>query len=317
VKILVTGAGGFISSVLIPSLLRAGHIVTGLDDLRLGGHGLLSVYGDPNFTFCKGSVNDVALTRLITEEQDAVIHLAALVGEPPCNKWPKEAETVNVCGTTTMLEAAKSAGVKHFLFSSTCSNYGKQPGGELTEDAPLVPLSLYAETKIRAEREVLAANMPNMATTVFRFATAFGVSPRMRFDTLLNEFVRDATVNGFLLVYGRDSFRTLVHVRDIVQMVQLTLEKRKECAGEVFNVGGEHVSKGGLVHILQKYLPDLDVDFKEQRGDPRDYKASFAKALKLGYKPRYTVEDGVLEVMNAIQDGLFSDCNSSLYRNVP
>jgi len=250
------------------------------------------------------------------EGQDVAIHLAAIVGEPPCNKWPKEAERVNVDGTKIMLEEAQKAGVKHFLFSSTCSNYGRQPGSMLDETAPLVPLSLYAETKVRAERDVLAAHSTSMATTVFRFATAFGVSPRMRFDTLVNEFVRDAVVNAFLLVYGRDSFRTVVHVRDIVQMVRLTLEKRRECAGEVFNVGGMHISKGGLVNILRKYLPDLDVDFKEQQGDPRDYKASFAKAMRIGYRPQYTVEDGVIEVINALTDGLFADPNSSLYGNV-
>jgi len=316
-KILCTGCAGYIATTLVPLLLKQGHTVTGLDDLRQGGHGILGFYGHPNFSFYKGGINDTALTRLVMEDQDAVIHLAALVGEPPCNKWPQVAERVNYGGTVSLLEIAKSAGVKHFLFSSTCSNYGKQPGGELTEDAPLVPLSLYAETKIHAEKEVLTSNNDEMATTVFRFATAFGVSPRMRFDTILNEFVRDAAVNDWLSVHGKESYRTLVHVRDIAEMVVLTLEKRKEAAGQVFNVGGEHTTKLGLVNIILKYLPDLDFGFTDQINDPRDYKACFKKALAFGFKPRYSVEDGILEVMNAIQDGLFNDCNSSLYRNVP
>jgi len=316
VRILVTGCGGYLASLLVPSLLEQGHFVTGLDNLHLGGQGLCGFWGHPRFRFIKGDVTNPEVAERVCERQEVVVHLAAIVGEPPCTKYPEIAEEVNYWGTERMLSAAFMQGVQHFLFSSTCSNYGKQPGKELDEDSALVPLSIYAETKIAAEKKVIATNCPTMATTVFRFATAFGVSPRMRFDTMLNEFVRDAVINGWLLVYGKESWRTLVHVRDIVQMISLTIEKREAASGQVFNVGGEHVSKMGLVNIIRKYIPKLDVEFKDQQGDPRDYKASFAKALAFGYKPNHNVEDGVIEVKKALEDGVFEDANSSVYRNL-
>jgi len=314
-RICVTGAAGFIGSLLVPSLLEQGYTVTGLDNLHLGGQGLACFYGHPRFTFVKGSITDPAIAHRVCKGQEVVVHLAALVGEPPCNRNPDVARNVNFGGTINMLAAAREMGVQHFLFSSTCSNYGKQPGWELDETASLVPLSLYAETKIAAEREVMAANMSDFATTVFRFATAFGVSPRMRFDTMLNEFVRDAMCS-WLLIYGKESYRTVVHVRDIVSMISLTIDKREEAAGQVFNVGGEHISKMGLVNIIKKYIPKLDVEFKDHQGDPRDYKANFKKALAFGYSPNHSIEDGVIEVKKALEDGLFADPFSSLYRNV-
>lgn len=315
-RICVTGAAGHIGSLLVPSLLDQGHFVTGLDNLHLGGHGLASFYGHPRFTFVKGSITDPNMTHKVCKGQEVVVHLAALVGEPPCHKNPDVARNVNLGGTINMLAAAREMGIQHFLFSSTCSNYGKQPGWELDETASLVPLSLYAETKIAAEKEVMKANTPNFATTIFRFATAFGVSPRMRFDTLVNEFVYDVIVKGWLLVYGKESYRTVVHVRDIVQMIILTINKREEAAGQVFNVGGEHVSKMGLVKILQKYIPNLDVEFKDHQGDPRDYKANFDKALAFGYQPNHSIEDGVVEIKQALEDGLFDDFNSNVFRNL-
>lgn len=314
-RILVTGNAGYLGSLLVPSLLEQGRFVTGLDNLHLGGQGLLPIYGHPRFMFIKGDVTNSLIAGQACKGQDIVIHLAALVGEPACHKNPENARHVNIGGVSNMLCAARAQHVQHFLFSSTCSNYGKQPGWELDETASLVPLSLYSETKVAAEKEVMAANTPDFATTVFRFATAFGVSPKMCFDTMLNEFVRDAMFS-WLLIYGKESCRTLVHVRDIVSMILLTIDKREEAAGQVFNVGGEHITKMGLVKILQKHIPNLDVEFKDQQGDPRDYKASFKKALAFGYKPNYSVEDGVLEVKRALNDGLFSDPFSSLYRNV-
>lgn len=315
-KILVTGGAGYVGSVLVPSLLGKGFEVAVVDDLRLGGHGLLSSYGHPRFAFHKESVLDYGKMLGIARGHDVVIHLAALVGEPPCVRYPDEARRVNVDGVRTMAEASREAGVSHFIFSSTCSNYGKQPGGELDEEAPLVPLSLYAETKIESEGIVLSMNEPSFVTTVFRFATAFGVSPRMRFDTMLNEFVRDAVVDRWLLVYGKESYRTLVHVRDIVQMVYLTINMRERVAGEVFNVGSGHISKQGLAELVHYHVPTMEIGYKEQQSDPRDYRASFDKATRLGYSPRYTIEDGVREVAQALSDGLFLDPHSHLYRNV-
>jgi nucleoside-diphosphate-sugar epimerase len=138
----------------------------------------------------------------------------------------------------------------------------------------------------------------------------------MRFDTLLNELVRDAVVDGWLLVYGRESYRTLAHVGDITQMVSLVIAKRDEATGRVFNVGGGHITKVGLARLIQQYVPDVEIEYKDQKADPRDYRASYDRALSFGFKPQYTVRDGVAEVSSALKNGLFSDPHSSLYRNV-
>lgn len=315
-RILVTGGAGYIGSTLVPSLLSDGHYVTVVDDLRLGGHGILGFYSHPRFNLVKESVVRPKVMEWACQKQEAVIHLAALVGEPPCTKWPDEARFVNTYGVECMVEAARKSGVSHFLFSSTCSNYGKRPGADLDESAELVPLSLYAETKIAAEKIVLDANSDSLTTTVFRFATVYGVSPRMRFDTMLNEFVRDAVVDKWLLIYGRESYRTLCHIRDIVQMIKLTLAKRSAAGGEVFNVGDAHISKQGLAEMIVDHVPGLSIDYKDQQSDPRDYRASFEKAVAFGYRPQYTVKDGVREVARALQLGLFRDPHSSIYRNV-
>lgn len=317
-KILISGGAGYIGSVLTQRLLQWGHRVTVLDDLRMGGHGLLGVYGDPNFRLCKADIRDEVEVRYALKDQKVVIHLAALVGEPACQKDPVETREINLTATSSLLKLAKSAGVEQFIFASTCSNYGKVPGVKLTEDVTLMPLSLYSETKVDAEGCVWAANEPRsgFATTIFRFATVYGVSPRMRFDLLINEFVRDAFVDGWLLIYGRESWRPFVHVRDIPYMFRLALEGPSAVAGQVYNVGGYNLSKMQIIACLKQRISPLVVEYKDGKADPRDYKVDFGKAEQLGFKTKFRPMDGIEEIVCALRDGLFDDPHSSLWRNV-
>jgi nucleoside-diphosphate-sugar epimerase len=188
VKIVMTGAAGYIGAAAVARLLEAGHIVAGLDCLQFGGSALLSSYLTGRFTLARGDIRDRALVARVLEGADAVVHLAGIVGDPACAAEPALACAVNLDATVALHEAARKAGVGRFVFASTCSVYGHcgQPAGET---APLHPLSLYAQTKADGETALLGAAADSMATTVLRFATVYGLAPRMRFDLVVNAFV--------------------------------------------------------------------------------------------------------------------------------
>lgn len=311
-RILVTGCAGYIGSVLTPYLLERGHLVVGLDSLRHGGSGLLGFIEHPRFRFVKGDVRDRVVVTEALGGVDAVVHLAALVGEPECRQNPKVTKAINLRATRSLVNAAKNAGAEHFILASTCSNYGvTEPGEIATEESKLKPLSLYAETKIGAESAVQMAASDNFIVTVLRFATVYGLSPRMRFDLLVNEFARDA-VAGWLLVYGAQSWRPFVHVRDVAWFARVVLDGR---LGGIFNVGGHNRRKIELVEALREVVPSLDVEFKETKRDPRDYRVGFSKACLAGLTPVHTPEDGLRRIVTAIQMGLFQDVHSGQYRN--
>ncbi len=311
-KILITGCAGYIGSVLTGHLLEHGHWVVGLDSLRHGGSGLLGFIGHPLFRFVKGDIRDKAIVSEALSGVEAVVHLAALVGEPECKQNPKVTRDINLRATRSLANAAKGAGVEHFILASTCSNYGvTEPGEIATEESELKPLSLYAETKIGAESAVQLAASDDFAVTVLRFATVYGLSPRMRFDLLINEFARDA-VAGWLLVYGAQSWRPFVHVRDVAKFVKWVLAERL-CG--VFNVGGHNRRKVELVEALREIVPDLAVEFKKTERDPRDYRVSFSKAGQFGFASYCTPEDGLQRIVTAIQMGLFQDVYSGQHRN--
>ncbi len=251
------------------------------------------------FEFVRGDVRDEQTRASALDGVDTVVHLAAIVGDPACARDPGVARAVNLEATKALIEACAEQGVARFVFASTCSNYGKMVEGDAfaTEEWGLRPVSLYAETKVAAELEVLAAARAGFATSCLRFATVYGVSPRMRFDLTVNEFARDALVGGELVVYGEEFWRPYIHVRDAARAVLTVLAAPAEqVAGEVFNVGStdENFRKKDLVEMLLARLPDTTVTRVAQTEDPRDYRVSFDKiresARLLGHdecRPRY------------------------------
>ena len=318
-RILVTGCAGYIGSIVTAYLLNLGDAlgradeIMGYDSLLFGGQGLLHVVDRPQFQFVKGDIRDSQKVACLLQDTDAVVHLAALVGEPACKREPEITEDVNTLATKFLVNAARGAGVKHFLFASTCSNYGKQ-SEPVTEESELQPLSLYATSKIEAEKFVLDAATENYTTTVLRFATAYGLSPRMRFDLLLNEFAKDAVTRGWLLVYGSESWRPFVHVCDIARLVALVLAIGRATQG-VYNVGGHNRRKIDLVEKLVQIVPELEIEKKLNDGDPRDYQVDFSKAETLGFSPAFTPEDGLESVVQAVQGDFFLDFNQGRYKN--
>lgn len=317
--VLVTGGAGYVGSVVVDELLERGFRVRALDALLHGSvPSLLQSWGNPRFEFVKGDVRDAETRTRALEGVSAVVHLAAIVGDPACARQPEVAREVNLEATRSLLTDAEHAGVERFLFASTCSNYGRMDNGDLADETvELKPVSLYAETKVEAEGEVLGRQQ--LAPTCLRFATVYGTSPRMRFDLTVNEFTRDLEVLDELVVFGEQFWRPYVHVRDAASAIALVLEAPLDLvAGEVFNVGdtGENYRKLDLVEILRERFPNGKVDFVHKDEDPRDYRVSFEKfATRTGFKVERSVEDGIDEVLALVRSGLLDDPYHPVYRN--
>jgi nucleoside-diphosphate-sugar epimerase len=317
--VLVTGGAGYVGSVVVDELLERGFRVRALDALLHGSvPSLLQSWGNPRFEFVKGDVRDAETRTRALEGVSAVVHLAAIVGDPACARQPEVAREVNLEATRSLLTDAEHAGVERFLFASTCSNYGRMDNGDLADETvELKPVSLYAETKVEAEGEVLGRQQ--LAPTCLRFATVYGTSPRMRFDLTVNEFTRDLEVLDELVVFGEQFWRPYVHVRDAASAIALVLEAPLDLvAGEVFNVGDtrENYRKLDLVEILRERFPNGKVEFVHKDEDPRDYRVSFEKfATRTGFKVERSVEDGIDEVLALVRSGLLDDPYHPVYRN--
>jgi len=322
VKILVTGGAGYIGSVLVSDLLAKGHRVRVLDNLMYGGQSLLGVWSHDRFEFIRGDVRDSDVVCAALEGIDAVVHLAAIVGDPACARDPELARSVNLDASLALLTKSRRAGVSRFVFASTCSNYGKMKDSDqyVDETSELRPLSLYAETKVAVERAVLdPAQTEGVCATSLRFATVFGVSPRMRFDLTVNEFTMEMLTKKHLLVYGEQFWRPYVHVRDVAKAIMVVLEAPvAKVQNEVFNVGAtnQNYQKQQLVDLIQSRVPDATVEYVHKEEDPRDYRVSFAKISSiLGFETTRTVEDGVREVTQLVRDAVIQDFENPRYRN--
>jgi nucleoside-diphosphate-sugar epimerase len=318
--VLITGGAGYIGSVLVRQLLAAGWHVRVLDSLRAGGESLAELASNENFEFIRGDVRDDP--DKATTDCDAVVHLAAIVGDPACRAEPELARSVNLDGSIKLYEAARRTGVKRFVFASTCSNYGRaaDPSVLIQEDSPLRPVSLYAETKVAVEQFLLEQPLSaSCIPIVLRFSTVYGVSPRMRFDLTVNEFARDVALGRELVIFGEQFWRPYCHVADLARSAMLALSAPSEVAGfEVFNVGDtdENYTKQMLVDQLRAQVPELRVKFVPKNEDPRDYRVSFSKIReRLNFLPSRRVADGIREVLEVVGTGLIANPNDKRYGN--
>lgn len=325
-RVLITGGAGYIGSLLTAVLLQRGYSVTVVDDLLFGGESLLACLSHPHFTFIKGDVCDRATLERVPHRPgyDAAVHLAAIVGFPACQAVGKQvAWRYNVESAERVFELAEAVGCDRFIFSSTYSNYGlATDGNAVTEESPLHPQSLYAETKIAAEQYLLGrAKSSRCAPLIFRFATLFGVSPRTRFDLIVNQFVLEAMLHRELIIYQRGYSRSFVHVRDVVEGIVTSLSAPTDkIRGQVFNLGSDNgnFTKEQIVELVRKNVDGVKITHKDLSfgGDMRDITVSFAKIKRqLAFEPRIGVEEGIREVRDALQLGLIKDATDSRYRN--
>jgi len=321
-NILVTGGAGYIGSTLVPLLLSEGHRVRVLDTLLHGGESLLGVWSHPDFEFIRGDICDPAVVKNAVAGMSAVVHLAAVVGDPACARQPEIARAVNLEASRRLIEASRSAGVQRFVFASTCSNYGKMkdPNSYVDEESELTPVSLYAETKVAVEKALLQSGVAdNWCPTPLRFATIFGVSSRMRFDLTVNEFTMEMMTQKHLKVFGEQFWRPYVHVRDAARGIQLVLASPMEKVfGQVFNVGAtdQNYQKKQLVELILPHAPDAVVEFVHKTEDPRDYRVSFSKiARELSFTITRNVAQGVDEVARLVRGNIIGNFGERKFRN--
>lgn len=322
-KVLVTGGAGYIGSVLVRQLLQKNYSVRVLDSLKFGGEALYDVMLHPNFEFMKGDVrNEIDISKALIGI-DAIAHLAAIVGDPACKKFSDEANETNWNASVKLFEKAEKAGVKRFVFASTCSNYGKMsnPDELVTETSELKPVSLYAELKVKFEKYLLEEKKnSNICSTCLRFSTVYGFSPRIRFDLTVNEFTRNAAINGIQEIWGQQFWRPYCHVDDLARAVIITLESTEEkVRANVFNVGNtsENYQKGMIMDEVCKIVPDVKVKYVESGEDPRDYRVNFDKIKnELDYKITKKVPDGIKEIYTLIKTGIIIDPFEQKFRNI-
>lgn len=292
-NILLTGAG-FLGSRLLDYILPI-HNVTVVDRLDYGSAGIYPHLNHDNICFVDKDICDISNVN----DFDAIIHLAALVGEPLCEKHPDEAKRVNVEGTKHLCDLAEDANVK-FIFSSTCSNYGVTEG-YANEETPLNPQGLYAETKVEAEKYIISNNHDY---TILRFSTLYGCSYRMRLDLMVNQFTYDACVNQMIEVYSPNAYRPNIHVKDACYAILAVLLNPIDTQNKIYNVGGKesNMTKREIANIVTSLfvMPKAEV-VEMDRGDKRDYKVDFSKIQsELGYITCFNIGGGVREVRELI-----------------
>lgn len=321
--VLVTGAAGYIGSALTRSLVDEGYSVRGFDNLSFGGESLIGVYNRPRFEFVKGDVRSAADMAAAVEGVQAVVHLAAIVGDPACAQQPDVAREVNWDASRALFDLCCATGtVQRFIFASTCSNYGKMLGdGFVDEQSPLKPVSLYAELKVQFERHLLESEVrEDFIPIALRFATAYGLSPRVRFDLTVNEFAREVALGRELEIFGEQFWRPYCHVDDLARACVLALNSPAEkIRRNVFGVGNtsENYQKAMLAEELRRVDPEARIRFVTRTEDPRDYRVDFSKIKnELGFDISKKVPDGIREIYGIVKAGIISNPYSKTYHNI-
>jgi len=298
-NVFVTGGAGYLGTTLIPALLDCGHEVVAFDSLKSGIGPILPFFRRPGFSFVRGDIRDQKTLDDAAQTADALVHLAAIVGYPACSCTPDEARSVNVDGTRNVATAAGRD--RPVVFASTSSVYGAVQESLCTEDTPLRPLSLYGETKVQGEEIVQA----QCRSVVYRIATAYGLSPRLRLDLLINDFVHRALHDRHLRVYEGQYRRSFIHVDDIARSIVLALESAHGMDGKVFNVGdeGQNFTKLDVCQIIARLVPDIRIETctEGRDADQRDYAVSYARIRDEGFQTEIPLEDGIRELCAALQ----------------
>jgi nucleoside-diphosphate-sugar epimerase len=323
-NILLIGGAGYVGTVITSEFLKLGYKVTVLDNFVYDNQFSVAPYiGDPNYKIVNGDMGDSNFLKIVSKDITDVIILSGLVGDPITKKYPQESEQINDISVKKCIDYFNGKGIAKLIFISTCSNYGLIKENELAdENFELTPLSLYAKAKVSNEKYLInKKEKVDYTGVVLRFSTAFGLSPRMRFDLSISEFVKDMYNGKELEVYDEHTWRPYCHVRDFARLLDIVIKSKKEKVNfEVFNAGGDinNSTKKMLIEEIMTHLPDAKVSYSANGSDPRNYKVSFKKVKEtLGFEPEYSVKDGVKELIEALDLGLYSDSteNKNKYGN--
>jgi nucleoside-diphosphate-sugar epimerase len=316
--VLVTGAAGYIGSILLRRLLDRGYRVRVLDRLMYGDDAIRAILHHPRLDLLVADFRDPAVAARAVAGVSAVVHLGAIVGDPACAIDADFTIGTNFEATRIIANAAARAGVRRFLFGSTCSVYGASEA-RLDEQSALNPVSLYADTKIAAERALLNMGSPSFAPVILRFATAYGHSYRPRYDLAVNVMTAKAVTEGQITIHGGEQWRPFVHVDDIARALILALEAPvATVAGEVFNVGSDaqnHQLKE-VGALIQRLIPPTVVLTNDLVMDKRNYYVRFAKIrAALGFAPIHTLAGSIVEMKDALDTGVVRDYRDRRYNN--
>jgi len=300
-KVLITGGAGYLGSVITETLLDSGYYVTCLDKLIFNQVSLLPYTSNPNFKFVYGDVRNEELLERLCNEADVIIPLAAIVGFPACDAEPQLANEVNFKQIFNIVKFTKGKN-KKILYPNTNSGYGIGVGQtECTEESPLNPISIYGNTKCAAENFLRS----NTDAIVFRLATVFGVSPRMRTDLLVNDFTYKAITDKYIVVFEKTFKRNFIHIKDVASAFLFMINNYDRYKYEVFNVGlsNANLSKQELLEKIQSHVKDFAVSYNDYYEDPdkRDYIVSNAKIEATGWMPEWNLDMGIAELIMAYQ----------------
>lgn len=317
-KILIIGGGGYIGSVLTRMLLKRGYFVKVFDNLLYGGTGLRGI-NSKNFKFLKGDITNISNIVEAMNDIDTIIHLGAIVGEPASNIKPRETLEINYFSTKTIGEIAKYLGIRKFIFASSCSVYGYKKT-ICDEETKPNPLSLYAETKLLSEKALLELKDSGFSPVILRFATAFGYSPRMRFDLVVNLLIAKAIKEKTITVYGNGKqIRPFIHIKDISRAIIKVLEADNgRISGEIFNVGSEKMNMSILevAKKIKECVPEAEIVFLKEKEDNRNYSVSFKKIKKiLKFDTKYYIDYAVKEIKEVFNKGEIKNFYSKIYSN--
>ncbi|MDR0311045.1 MAG: NAD-dependent epimerase/dehydratase family protein [Acidobacteriota bacterium] len=317
-KVLVVGGAGFLGSVLTRKLLARGFRVRVLDSFIYDRKSLDNLAGDENLEIVEGDLRNIHTCVSALADIDAVVLLAAIVGDPASKVRPTQTIETNVLAAQALAMASKLHFIPRFLYASTCSVYGIGDA-ILDEDAPLNPVSLYARTKIESEKIILGMGDEYFCPTVLRMGTLYGFSPRMRFDLVVNTMSMKSHVNGGIQVFGGDQWRPLLGVEDAAEVYVRCLEAKLEDVGnQVFNVGSDaqNYKIDEVAQIISEALGGVPISRDQSNLDSRDYRVSFAKLSDiLKYAPVQTIDGAAREIVKNLQSGVIKDPARKIYYN--
>jgi nucleoside-diphosphate-sugar epimerase/CBS domain-containing protein len=321
-NILIVGGAGYLGCLLVQKLLLKGYNVHILDSLMYGSSHLKNILKNKKVKLITDDMRNISILMQSLKDIDAVINLAAIVGDPACKENPEATIGVNYLANKALAEACKYNQVNRFIYASTCSVYGQMSGEEkLTEESPLNPVSLYARSKIQSEEALLNMEDENFAPTILRMSTLYGSSPRMRFDLVVNTMTKNAIVDRTIFVHGGgEQWRPLLHVADAadayVKCLEAPLHKVK---GQIFNVGSE-IENYQILQIAEEVknaIPNVKIKPVGEKVDSRNYVVSFAKIKKvLGYKTKKKLETSIKEMARLIKSKEIKNVNDPKYYNL-
>jgi nucleoside-diphosphate-sugar epimerase len=319
-RVTVLGGAGYIGSVLVRQLLEDGYRVRAFDQLFYGRASLAEVSNHPRFELVVGDVRQTSALVAALIDSDVVVHLAELVGDPLCAHNPVMTFEINYLSTVTIALACQYLQINRFVYISSCSVYGasREPETILTEESPLSPVSLYAKLKIEAEQSLLQMSRGGFSPTILRLGTVFGLSPRPRFDLVVNTLTAQAVQDGAITVFGGDQWRPHVHVSDVARAIRRCLALPLETIrGEVFNIVTENLTVDDVARLVIEEVPTATLTRSDTVVDRRNYRVSAEKARRiLGFDPQVSVRDGIREVATALTSSRLASYTNPAYSNI-